>query len=99
MINKKFCFGNCEYEVVRDYKEAFKENVVLEKITDYFEPFDYILGDYSYDVLRLKGFYDSTKEECRQMNDISSLDYYIENYCAYQCRYFLLKKIKSLKNS
>ena len=59
--------------------------------------FDYILGDYSYDSLRLKGFYDSRSKQCRKLNDIENLNQYIQKYCAYECRYFLLRKTKKDK--
>lgn len=90
----KVTLENNEYELVKDYKEAFHLEEVQEKYTDYFKDYDYIFGDYSYEKLRLKGFYDSKNKNKKQINDIKGLDSYIENYCAYECRYFLLKKVK-----
>ena len=57
-----------------------------------FDDFDYVLGDYAYSKLRLKGFYDSENKKASKINDISGLDDYIKDYCAYDCGYFLLKK-------
>ena len=65
-----------------------------EMITDYFDKFDYIFGDIAYDKLRLKGFCDSNNKDKTKINDIKFLEDYIENYCAYGCKWFLLKKIK-----
>ena len=50
--------------------------------------------DYAYDRLRLKGFNDKESKSYNKVNDIKKLDDYIENYCAYGAKYFLLKKIK-----
>ena len=61
---------------------------------DYFLPFDYILGDYAYDKLRLKGFYDSNNKKVKDFNNINNLDDYIKKYCAYGARIFVLKKLK-----
>ena len=62
------------------------------KFTDYFYDYDYIVGDYAYSKLRLKGFYDSNNKKSNKINDIKNLDKYLENNCAYGCKYFVLKK-------
>ena len=86
-------FFDNKYEVIIG-KENFNKETVENLLTDYFEPNDYIFGDYAYDKLRLKGYYDSNNRSKKEINDIKGLDDYIKNYCAYGCRYFLLKKIK-----
>lgn len=91
---KKINLENHEYELVKDYKNAFDQEQLAAKYTDYFAPYDYILGDFSYDKLRLKGFCDSKNEKASKINAIENLEDYIQNYCAYECRYFLLKKVK-----
>lgn len=90
---KTIKLGNNKYEIINNYKDGYDEELVVEKYTDYFEPFDYILGDFSYDKLRLKGFYESNNSNVQAFNDIKNMEDYIKNYCSYECRYFLLKKI------
>ncbi len=87
-------FFNNKYEIVKGEK-YFDKELVDTLLTDYFEPYDYIFGDYAYDKLRLKGYYNSNNENRNSINDIKDLDDYIKNYCAYGCHYFLLKKIKN----
>ena len=89
---KNIKINNVNYEVVKDYKDAFNSEELLEKFTDYFEEYDYVLGDYAYSKLRLKGFYDSNNKKVTKINDIKNLDNYIKDYCAYDCGYFLIKK-------
>lgn len=91
---KKIELNHIAYEIMKDEKGIFNLEEVVEKCTDYFQPFDYILGDYSYDKLRLKGFYDSKSSKVSEINDIKNLDDYVKNYCAYGAKYFLLKKMK-----
>ena len=91
---KNIKINDVNYEVTKDYKNAFNMEDLLEKFTDYFEPYDYVLGDYAYNKLRLKGFYDSENKSATPINDIKSLDNYIKDYCAYDCGYFLIKKNK-----
>ena len=84
--------NNTKYELIKDYKEAFDKEEFLEKCTDYFYDYDYILGDWAYGKLRLKGFYESNNKKCTQINDIKNLKKYIKDNCAYDCRYFVIRK-------
>jgi len=90
MIN----IDNRKYEIIKDEKECFDKEVFEELFTEYFYDFDYIVGDYAYSKLRLKGFYDSKNPKVKDMNNIDNLQNYIDNYCAYGCKYFVLKCIK-----
>lgn len=81
------------YELTKNYKDAFEKNTFKEKYTDYFKDYDYILGDYSYGLLRLKGFCEKGNKLYKQINDINNIDTYIKKNCAYECKYFILHKI------
>ena len=89
---KKITINNVEYEVVKESDNSIDKEVLSEKITDYFDSFDYIVGDWAYGKLRLKGFYDSNNKKKKKINDIANLDSYIENKCAYGCKWFVLRK-------
>ena len=58
-----------KYEVIKDYNNALDINDLHEKITDYYEEFDY------------------------RINDYRKIDEYMKEYCAYGCKYFILKRI------
>lgn len=94
MDMKKVKINEVEYEIIKDVNDAIDKDVLAEKITDYFDDYDYIVGDWAYGKLRLKGFYDSSNKNCKKLNDISNLESYIENNCAYGCRWFQIKKNK-----
>lgn len=91
---KKVKINDIDYEVYKDYKNGFELTEVESKLTDYFDDYDYILGDWSYGKLRLKGFCDKDNKNLKPLNDIKNVDNYIKDNCAYECRYFILKKIK-----
>ena len=91
---KKVVLENNEYELIEDNGDCFLEDEVKEKYTDYFQDFDYILGDYSYNKLRLKGFCDKGSSRYNKINDFKDKDKYLKELCAYKCRYFVLKKVK-----
>lgn len=97
-MKKEIQIENHKYQLIKEYKDGFNFEDVSLKYTDYFEDFDYIFGDYSYDKLRLKGFYKKENPKCREINNIEKIDAYIRDYCAFECRHFLLEKIDSEKN-
>ena len=85
--------GEYKYEIIENEREAFNEEEFVHLFTDYFYDFDYIIGDYAYSKLRLKGFYEDNNKKSKKINKISTKDEYIKVNCAYNCKYFVLKKI------
>ncbi len=90
---KKYKYNDIDYEIMKDYKNGFEDEIVKEKLTDYFIDYDYVLGDWLYGKLRLKGFNNKDNKNYKPLNDINKVDEYIKTHCAYECRYFILKKI------
>lgn len=80
------------YEIIKDYKNGYNKDEFINKITEYFDDFDYIVGDWAYGKLRLKGFYENTNKNCKDYNDINTLETYIKENCAFDCAYFVAKK-------
>lgn len=89
---KTVTLNGIEYEIIEDYKNGYDKEAIEEKLTEYFEPFDYIVGDWAYGKLRLKGFCEKTSSIYRELNDIQNKEDYLKNECAYECKYFVLKK-------
>lgn len=89
---KIFKINGQDYQIVKDYKNGFDLSEIEDKLTDYFDGYDYILGDWSYGKLRLKGFCDKDNKKFNDINDIDKVDNYIKDNCAYECRYFIIKK-------
>lgn len=81
-----------EFEIIEDYREALDKNELESKLTEYFDDYDYILGDWAYGKLRLKGFCTKENKLFKDINDYSKIEKYIKDNCAYNCRYFILKK-------
>lgn len=94
---KKVEAGNNKYEIIDDYKNGFDLNDFIDHYTEYYEDYDYIVGDIAYSKLRLKGFYDSKNKKAKSINDYKNLARYLEEDCAVDCRYYILKKIKDEK--
>ena len=84
---------NYTYEIIENYKDGYEDLAFKEKYTDYFYDYDYIIGDWSYGKLRLKGFYNHDNKKCKKINNYDNLSVYLTENCAFDCAYFVAKKI------
>ncbi len=91
-------FNDITYKLIENYKEGFNETLVAEKMTDYFDRYDYIVGDWAYGKIRLKGFCNKKNRCYKKINAISLKEKYIKENCAYDCRYFVIKKEEKNKS-
>ena len=87
--------NNQNYKLIKNYRDAYNETEVIEKVTDFYKDYDYIVGDIAYNKLRLKGFYKETNKKVKPLNNIKNLDEYLQNYCAPDCKHFVLEKINN----
>lgn len=53
--------NNRTFELIEDNKEGWDEEAFKERYSDILDKYDYIVGDWGYDKLRLSGFYKNTK--------------------------------------
>lgn len=85
--------NNMKYELITNYKDAFDEEEFQKCYTDFYDNYDYVVGDIAYSKLRLKGFYNSDNKKVKKINDFRNLDKYLKEDCAVDCKYFVLKKM------
>ncbi|RWZ54892.1 DUF1027 domain-containing protein [Halobacillus fulvus] len=81
------------YDVVEDYREAFQEEDVEKRFSDILSKYDFIVGDWGYGQLRLKGFYDDQNPKASFDTKISTLEDYLYEYCNFGCAYFVMRKV------
>ncbi|MFS0751003.1 YutD family protein [Oceanobacillus sp. 1P07AA] len=82
-----------KYEMIENIKDGFQEEAIKERYSDILTKYDYIVGDWGYDQLRLKGFYGERNSKAPIDSKITALDDYILEYCNFGCAYFVLKKL------
>lgn len=87
----KIKINDKEYELLENYKDGFNQEEFTKCLTEFYDNYDYILGDWSYGKLRLKGFCDKSNKNLNNVNDIKNKEKYIKEECAYECKYFLVK--------
>ena len=76
------------FEVIKDYKEALEIKVFNDRYVDYLDKYKYIVGDYSADMLRFKGF---TEENYQTIPD------YLMESCTPNAPYFVLRRAEEPK--
>ena len=83
------------FELLKNEREAFDlAKFEAKYLPDYFDKYAYLVGDIADDILRLKGFALDSKSP----NYFHYIPEYITESCAYQCKYYVLKRIKHNKN-
>jgi uncharacterized protein YutD len=82
------------YEVIENHKDGWKEEEFKSRYSDILHKYDYILGDWGYNQLRLRGFFEDHHEKATFDTKISFLSEYLLEYCNFGCPYFVVKRIK-----
>lgn len=89
-----FVINNHQYEIVKDDNKSFN----LERFTDRFSmilsKFDYIVGDWGYDQLRLRGFYSKDNPLFTPERGFDTIQDYLFEECNFGCDYFILHNLE-----
>jgi uncharacterized protein YutD len=88
-----FSIQNVNYEVNEEFRDGFNEEALRERYSEILGKYDYIVGDWGYGQLRLRGFFDDQNQKATYDTKISTLKEYLYEYCNFGCAYFVLKKI------
>ncbi|WP_053083710.1 YutD family protein [Rubeoparvulum massiliense] len=89
---------NHAYELVEDFKDGWNVEAFRERYMDILDKFDFIVGDWGYGQLRLKGFYHDHRKNVPFDMKISFLDEYIKEFCNFGCSYFVLQRHQELED-
>lgn len=81
------------FELVENYREAFDEELFIEKYSELLNKYDYIVGDVGYEKLRLAGFYRENKRKVEPDKRANAIQEYLNEYCNFGCAYFILRKV------
>lgn len=93
MVKILITIDQWNYEIVIDYREGFQEEAINNRYSEILGKYDYILGDWGYGQLRLKGFFEDTNHKASYDTKISTLQDYLYEYCNFGCAYFVIKKV------
>ena len=87
--------GKRTFHIVHNYREAFDAEKLEQRFSDVLDKYDYIVGDWGFEQLRLKGFFSTSRKKMLADNKIDHLEDYINEYCNYGCAYFVLRRIRT----
>ncbi|MBJ8325737.1 YutD family protein [Streptococcus pacificus] len=79
-----------EFTMLENFKNAFDTTSFSQRFSELMLKYDYIVGDWASEQLRLKGFYKDDKKTANALK-ISRLEDYIKEYCSFGCAYFVLE--------
>lgn len=82
-----------EYVLIKNYRDGFQVEKLKERFSSILTKYDYIVGDWGYDQLRLRGFYKEDSNKGFKMQSITKLEDYLYEYCNFGCAYFILKNL------
>ncbi|HEM3181634.1 DUF1027 domain-containing protein [Streptococcus suis] len=88
-VGDKVVSENIELDLLEDYKNAFDQTIFGQRFSQLMLKFDYIVGDWGNEQLRLRGFYTDDKNVKSDLK-INRLDDYLTEYCNFGCAYFVL---------
>ncbi|KOP66552.1 hypothetical protein AMS62_15930 [Bacillus sp. FJAT-18019] len=91
--------GNKSYELLKDHRDGWNQEAFRERYSEVLDRYDYIVGDWGYNQLRLKGFYRDNHPKAAKDSTFSSMSDYINEYCNFGCAHFVLQKIKEHKDT
>ncbi|MBB1079834.1 YutD family protein [Limosilactobacillus sp. STM2_1] len=78
------------YELVKNYRDGFSSESLAERFSSILSKYDYIVGDWGYDQLRLKGFYDEHNPLYEPDQGVDTIEDYLFEYCNFGCAYFII---------
>ncbi|WP_270179889.1 YutD family protein [Alkalihalobacillus sp. CinArs1] len=85
------------YELVKEEREGWNEEAFQNRYSEILDKYDYIVGDWGYGQLRLKGFFEDRNQKATFDTKFSTVLDYLYEYCNFGCPYFVLKKQKKEK--
>ncbi|MFB9278459.1 YutD-like domain-containing protein [Cohnella cellulosilytica] len=88
-----FMAGGNAYSLVHEYKNGWNPEAFRERYSEVLDRFDYVVGDWGYNQLRLRGFYRDGHPRAGKEFAISNFVDYINEYCNFGCAHFVLAKL------
>lgn len=93
LTDSDFMIGNRQYKLVADHREGFDAEKLGERYSEVLARYDYIVGDWGYEQLRLKGFFAADDRKAQPEQRIDTLEDYLYEFCNFGCAYFVIQRV------
>lgn len=87
--------GDKVFHLIHNYRDGFNQEKLEQRYSDIFAKYDYLVGDWGHEQLRLKGFFSSSRKKMPDELKISHLEDYIKEYMNFGAAFFVLKRMRS----
>ena len=92
-----FPLADGTYRLVKEYRDGFDYETVIKRYNEVLSKYDYIVGDWGYDQLRLRGFFKDDFKSAPLDAKINTLNDYLYEFCNFGCAYFVIEQIGDFK--
>lgn len=89
-----FLLNGHRYELVKNYRNGFSAEQFADRFSMVLAKYDYIVGDWGYDQLRLRGFYADSRSRVDSQRKIHDLEDYLYEACNFGCPYFVVRNLE-----
>lgn len=88
-----FTLNGHPYEVIKNYHDGFDADQFAIHFSSILCKYDYIVGDWGFDSLRLRGFYDKNNPDYEEERSFDTIEDYLFEDCNFGCAYFVVHNI------
>jgi len=81
------------YELVKENRNGWNYEAFRSRYSEVLDRYDYIVGDWGYNQLRLKGFFREGHPKATKDTSIAGVQDYLNEYCNFGCAYFIVEKV------
>lgn len=81
------------YRLVKNYREAYDQQKMAARFSDFLEKYDFIVGDIAADQLRLQGFYKDGTKGIARSQQISALQDFLYEEANFGAPFFVLENL------
>lgn len=86
-----FLLNGHQYQLLIDYRNGFDGEELAKRFSNILSKYDYIVGDWGYQQLRLRGFFDSNSPIFDASRSYDRIQDYLYEDCNFGCAYFVVK--------
>lgn len=90
---ENFTVNGHAYRLITEHKQGFDADKFGQRFSTVLSKYDYIVGDWGFDQLRLKGFYDEQNPSATKLLLSDNIQDYLYEDCNFGCAYFIVQNL------
>lgn len=90
----QFLLNGHRYVVQVNYRAAFDPAAFADRFSPILSKYDYLVGDWGYGQLRLRGFYRPQNPQFKPERGLATVRDYLYEECNFGCPYFVVQNLE-----